>query len=684
MKSMASMIRPFGMFLLLGLLSAAPPSPRTLPATPIAHHSPGEILLRLNSGIDAETLLRRASIRDLLPVGTSHSLISPRRIDIIRLNLGKAGAAREESILAALRRHPDIMAASLNFRRPLARRPDDPLYNRQWNLRNLGDNTPFSPGIPGADVDVESLWEVGTGSASTVVAVLDTGIDYLHPDLAANIWRNPLEIPANGMDDDGNGYVDDVVGYDFAADDNGGNDSDPMDRDGHGTHVAGIIAARGDNALGVSGLSWRTRLVPIKTVRPDGFNYTDDILEALEYVRVLKRSGTADIVAVNCSFGGGGYSEVEELAYREVAAAGIIVLAAAGNGGDDDTGDDNDAQPFYPASYEVNGILAVAATTAADTLADFSNYGFESVDLAAPGDGVFSTVPRGRGRLAGVETTIGVLPALGIEFSVSSPGVSGILVPCGQGIRASDFPGEVNRGIALIERGETTFREKVSLAEAAGALAAVIFNNLPGNFSGTLQEPGPGIPAVSISRENGLRLSRIGFSRVTVVNRADDYDFSSGTSMATPHAAGALALLASIHGPESLARRVVRLMLANTPLAQLSGRVSSGGRLDLGGAALPAPTGVSALRESNHSMFQTEYVVRISWNPIPQASRLGVTGYRVFQTRPEFRMLGLLDVSATHMRIRRVRREADLEFGVAAVDSQGRCGAVGFAAAREE
>lgn len=651
---------------------------------PEADHRPGEVIVRLQPGTSHEALMQEAGIQLLLPGDTISRTISPLRPEIVLLRMGDVAPQQEQAVLSNLRNHPRVMAASLNYRRLPTRKPGDPLYPRQWNLRNRGDNAPLIPGIAGADINAEAIWEMETGKPGTVVAVLDTGIDYRHPDLAPNIWRNPMETPGNGIDDDGNGYTDDVLGFDFAADANGGNDPDPMDTDGHGTHVAGIIAARGNNAQGIAGISWHTRLLAVKTVRPDGYNYSDDVLEALEYVLQLKRSGAADIVAVNCSFGGGGYSAVEELTYREIAREGIVIAAAAGNGGEDDVGDDNDEEPFYPASYDVNGIVAVAATNADDQLTDFSNFGALSVDLAAPGEGVFSTVPLGSGRLSQVETAIGVIPALGLEYSGATTGITAALIPCGLGLTPADFPGEVNGGIALLERGETTFRQKVRLAAAAGARAAIIVNNLSGNFNGTLQEPGAGIPAVSVSRENGEILQTLLFGQVNVINRAADYDYMGGTSMATPHAAGAVALLASLHGPEPVYRRVVRLMLANTPLTQLNGRLSSGGRLNLGGMALPPPLEVTAQRRRNDSLLQTEYVVLIKWRPDPAAERLGVSGYRVFQSRPEFRLLDLVGVGTTELLVRRVSREADMEFGVAATDAEGRSGTAAFAPLRND
>ncbi|HDP94721.1 MAG TPA: hypothetical protein ENN40_05090 [Candidatus Aminicenantes bacterium] len=669
--------------LLLGFFTAAPSRTFTF-QTGVPDHAPGEILVRFQAGVDPGIVTHDPDIRVLLCDGTTWQRVSRLQTNIQLLCMGNVGLHREQAVLAALRRYPRVTAASLNYRRRPAREPRDPLYNRQWNLSNRGDNAPLIPGIAGADIGAETVWKIVTGDSALTVAVMDTGIDYEHPDLTANMWRNPLEIPGNGIDDDGNGYVDDWLGYDFAADADGANDADPMDKDGHGTHVAGIIAARGDNARGIAGISWHTRLLAVKTVRPDGYTYSSDIVEALEYICQLKRSGAANIVALNCSFGGSGYSEVEEQAYRQVAREGIVILAAAGNGGDDDVGDDNDEHPFYPASYDVAGILSVAATTADDKLADFSNYGDRSVDLAAPGHGVLSTVPRECGRLAQVEADYEAIPALGLEYAGPTPGITAMLVPCGLGLTAIDFSSEVNGAIALIERGETTFQEKVRLAALAGARAAIIFNNLEGNFSGTLQVAKEWIPVVSVSRENGRKLRTQAFTPVTVINRVADYDYMSGTSMAAPHAAGAVALLACLYGPESVSRRVARLMMAYTPLAHLSDRIACGGRLNLGCLASPPALDVTAKRRRNESLLQTEYVVHITWRRDPASPNRGVSGYHVFQTHPRFQIVSTLGSEASELQIRRVSRENELEFGVTALDLQGHCGAAAFAVVQDE
>lgn len=206
------------------------------------------------------------------------------------------------------------------------------------------------------------------------MAVVDTGMDYSHNDLKANVWVNRGELADNGVDDDGNGYVDDVRGWDFANGDN-----DPFDDHSHGTHVSGTLGASGNNGIGVAGVNWRVRIMPLKFLDQCGSGSTDDAVSAILYA---KKMGAA---VINASWGGGDSSRALQDAIK---AFGGPFVAAAGN-----DGKDNDSEPSYPAAYPLPNIIAVAATDSNDLLADFSNYGASSVDLAAPGVDIYSTLP---------------------------------------------------------------------------------------------------------------------------------------------------------------------------------------------------------------------------------------------------------------------------------------------------
>ena len=264
--------------------------------------------------------------------------------------------------------------------------PNDPQFSSLWGLHNTGQ----SGGTADADIDAPEAWDISTGSASVVIAVIDSGVDYTHPDLAANIWTNSGEIPGDGIDNDGNGYIDDMRGWDFAY-----GDSDPMDVDGHGTHVSGTIGGVGNNSVGVAGVNWNVRLMALKFLDDDGSGYTSDAVEAVNYATMMKRDYGVNVVASNNSWGGGGYSTALRDAIAAAGSEGILFLAAAGNGGWDGIGDDNDVTPHYPSNYDLDNVISVAATDRNDQLVGFSNYGAVSVDLAAPGASILSTLPGG-------------------------------------------------------------------------------------------------------------------------------------------------------------------------------------------------------------------------------------------------------------------------------------------------
>ena len=242
--------------------------------------------------------------------------------------------------------------------------PNDPKWNKQWALPKI---------------NADKAWDSAIGSDSVIVAVIDTGIDYNHPDLQGNIWKNPGEIAGNKIDDDGNGYVDDVYGWDFCNKDN-----DPMDGDSHGTHVAGTIAAATDNGQLVAGVSWHASMVALKFLSDEGWGSIADAIDAVAYCAAM------DFPISNNSWGGGGYSQAMKDAIAEAANNGHLFCAAAGN-----SATNNDKSPHYPSNYDLPSVLSVAASNSSDKLAWFSCFGHKTVDLAAPGEGILSLVPNG-------------------------------------------------------------------------------------------------------------------------------------------------------------------------------------------------------------------------------------------------------------------------------------------------
>jgi len=280
-------------------------------------------------------------------------------------------------IINSYKKNSNVEYAEPNYIVHMDTIPND-LNSSLWGL----DNTGQTGGTPDADIDAPEAWDIQTGNANVVVAVIDTGVDYDHEDITANMWTNLNEIPGNSIDDDSNGFVDDVYGWDFYNDDN-----NPFDDHGHGTHCSGTIAAVGNNSVGIVGVNWEAKIMALKFLGADGSGSTWDAIDAITYVIIMKEKGVP-VIAMSNSWGGGGYVQAMEDAISAANEAGILFIAAAGNGGHN-----NDIVPHYPSSYNVPNVISVAATDHTDARASFSNYGVESVDLGAPGVSIYSTLP---------------------------------------------------------------------------------------------------------------------------------------------------------------------------------------------------------------------------------------------------------------------------------------------------
>ena len=338
---------------------AAPYSQRAqaaLAQNPNATHSPLAVLVRFRAGASpaaraqARAAVRGARVREFAIVPG---------LELVETPVGVAQA------VAALRSHPLVEYAEPDYVvHAGAVAPNDPMFGSLWGM---------------ARIRAPEAWQTSTGDPAFQVADIDTGIDYTHPDLQANAWVNPGEVAGNAIDDDGNGYIDDVRGWNCIT-----NTGNPWDDNGHGTHTAGTIGAVGNNGTGVAGVNWQCKIVALKFLNASGSGYISDAIEAVQYAA---RNG---IKVSNNSWGGGGYSSALFDAIKASQAVGHLFVAAAGN-----DRRNTDRNPSYPACYDLDNVLSVAAMDSSDAVASFSNYGAKTVDLGAPGVGILSTVPGG-------------------------------------------------------------------------------------------------------------------------------------------------------------------------------------------------------------------------------------------------------------------------------------------------
>ncbi|GFO65018.1 S8 family serine peptidase [Geomonas paludis] len=325
-----------------------PRSERSQPRPPRPKYRNDELLIKFKAGVPERNSKNVHGRRG----GSLVREFSRLRLHHVKL---KKGVSVEEA-LKEYRAEPEVEYAEPNFIYAPLQQPDDVMFNELWALRNTGQ----TGGTAGADIKATAAWDLATGSSEVVVAIIDTGIDASHPDLAASVWTG------GGLD-------------------SFNQDPDPFDDHGHGTHVAGTIGARGNNGLGVAGVNWNVKLTACKFIGADGYGDTAAAVQCLEHIKGLKDAG-ANIVATNNSWGGVDFSQA---LYDAVdAQRDILFIAAAGN-----NGSDNDSILFYPAALDLPNVISVAATDHNDDKASFSNYGSRSVHVGAPGQDILSTLP---------------------------------------------------------------------------------------------------------------------------------------------------------------------------------------------------------------------------------------------------------------------------------------------------
>jgi thermitase len=339
-------------------------------------HIQGEVVVKVKKGLMGKFLGKKSLLGAELV--KSMSLVAG---DFVVL---KTTSKSTQSLMVELNRLPEVVYAEPNFIYKAISNTADPLYEKLWGMTNTGSNEPDktgnfsgSVGVPGADINAEKAWAITKGSKNVVIAVIDTGIDYNHPDLKGNIWVNTKEIAGNNKDDDGNGYIDDIHGWNAHA-----KNGNPMDGNAHGTHCAGTIGAKHGNGIGVAGVMNDVSMMAVKFLSDEGSGSLADAVIAIDYATKM------NVDIMSNSWGGGGFSQALEDSIKAAKNKGILFVAAAGN-----DGTNNDSAPHYPSNYQVDNVVSVAAHTNQDTLATFSCYGKRTVHVAAPGFNILSTTP---------------------------------------------------------------------------------------------------------------------------------------------------------------------------------------------------------------------------------------------------------------------------------------------------
>jgi subtilisin family serine protease len=544
-----------------------------------------------------------------------------------RLRVARTMVVRvdDAGTIAALERDPRVAWAQPNTYQRAGAVPDDPFLEPQWGLDNTGQTVLGEAGRADADIDAPEAWERTTGSAAVKVAVVDSGVNLASPDLAPNIWHNPGESGGgrehNGVDDDGNGFVDDWRGWDFVQQDN-----DPSDNLGHGTHVAGTLAARGNDGLGVSGVAWRASIIPVRALDNRGWGSCAALADAMAYA---VRAGAR---VVNASIGGPGPCQAE----RDVidAAPNTLFVVAAMN-----DGADADATPVVPCDFPSPNVVCVAATDSHDRLAGFSNYGAHNVDLAAPGVSIVSTylkwgptetlfsddfeqpldgrwvtggTPNTWTRTPFVETRSGAFSLSNSLLGGYANGTdnwarlaSGFDLAGARNCRASVW---VDYSLGPIDPDRPPLEQDRVLAETARDGAQW---RLAGGFVGTgtgFQELPIDLSTVEGRSTAGLRFRLVTDSagtfggvavddlRVTCTppltqysGAHDEYGFYDGTSMAAPHVSGVAVLLLALQPRLTAGQLKQRILATVDRLPGLAGKTVTGGRLNAARAVAPVP-----------------------------------------------------------------------------------------------
>jgi len=585
-------------------------------------HVHGEVIVQFDPSSAGDD---RADARGDAETSALEGLGSPG-LQLVEIEDGSSVA----ETIRELEADPAVRHASPNLIREPHAIPNDTRFGELWGLNNTGQQVFNAPGgTADADIDAPAAWDINTGDPGTVVAVMDTGADLAHADLAPQLWQNPGEIGGNGVDDDANGFVDDVSGFDFVT-----GDPDPSDAlDGHGTHTAGTALARGDDGFGVTGVSQRASLMVLRVCAPGGCQLADEI-QAINY------AGNNGADVLNGSLGGLGSAPPDE--HNAIFShPGTLFVFSAGNGEfppplGDGVGDDNEVHPIFPCNHapdqagEVDNVICVAATTQTDARAGFSNFGAVSVDLGAPGTDVLSgSIFQAQFRdtfevnnfatnwLAGgwVRSNQAPLNSFGITDNASgnynnnvdqTAQSQAVTIPAGfnscrlRYFRSVQIADDL---FNIIVRRNTV--PIVNLAPADGALGFTtrnLGNDLAAGGNVDIQLRLQTNAAVT---DSGVHLDNIEISCIR--SPSNDHQFLNGTSMAAPHVAGAAALLFSRNPGATPAEVREKLLTTVDPNPALAGITVTGGRLNIGSAmaAMPADTSIAGGPEEGSELGAT-------------------------------------------------------------------------------
>jgi subtilisin family serine protease len=559
-----------------------------------AEYVPGQVIVGFRAGVGsaqrARTLHARGARTTEKLAGAGATLVT------LRAGTSVLGA------VAALRRDPSVLYAEPNYVYHALAVPNDTLYGTLYGLPKIS---------------APAAWDVTTGRQQTLVAVVDTGVAYDHPDLAANIWTNPKD-PAGGGDQDHNGLVDDIRGWDFIQ-----NDNKPLDANEHGTHVAGTVAARGNNSLGVVGVNWKASIMALRAGDATGSFPNSAIINAFAYACSKKAR------VVNGSFGGGTPSSATQAVITSAACSQTLFVFAAGNGGSDGVGDDNDSIPQYPCSYPSTRIICVAATDQTDTLTGFSNFGLTSVDIAAPGADINSTIPTfqtvvadgfddtpttfasrwgsqgGTGTAWGHETfsfnlapfNFSISDSPGANYlpnsdttirslsSYSTAGLSGCALDYWMNLATELGVDFVSIEMSTSSGGPWTDVTQGGWSGSTGPSTFFLFTEDATAFDNKatvfirfrLQSDADG-------EFNGARIEDMVFRCVGAPAPGGSYAQLDGTSMASPHVAGVAALVLSKNWQLTTAQLRTAILSSGDAVAGLAGKIATGDRVNVAAA----------------------------------------------------------------------------------------------------